>query len=95
MSTLVKEEVKELVQARGVRFMGDILVLELSDGREVSLPMTKIQWLDWLAKATPEQRVKWRIQPQGFAVYWEDLDDGFEVEHALSLQPLVQADRNP
>jgi len=76
------------VQAEEVRFEANILRILLSDGREISLPIDQMDWLKWLAKATPEQRAKWTIEPGGFAVYWEDLDDGFEIEHILSLQPL-------
>lgn len=85
MSTLVKEK----VEALAIHFDGDILGLELSDGRQVLLPMRKIKWLDWLLKATPEQRAKWTILPYGYGVYWEELDDGFEVQHALSIATLV------
>jgi len=77
------------VQAKSVRFEGNVLHVLLSDGREVSLPIDQLEWLKWLANAAPEQRAKWTIEPKGFAVYWEDLDDGFEIEHLLSLQPLT------
>ncbi len=40
-------------------------------------------WLQWLAKATPEQRNNWSLEPRGSAIYWDDLDDGIEVCHAL------------
>ena len=71
-----------------VQFEGNLLLVQLSDGRLVSLPTDKIRWLDWLASATPEQRAGWSIEPGGYAVYWKELDDGFEVAHLLALQPL-------
>jgi hypothetical protein len=77
------------VQIKSVRFEGNILHILLSDGREISLPIDQMDWLKWLANATPEQRAKWKIEPGGFAVYWEELDDGFEIEHLLSLQSLA------
>lgn len=77
------------VQAKSVSFQGNILHILLSDGREISLPVNQMDWLKWLANATPEQRSKWSIEPGGFAVYWEELDDGFEIEHLLSLRPLA------
>ena len=77
-----------VVQATGVQFEGDRLTVRLSDGREVSVPLSKLEWLQWLAKATPEQRAHWSIEPGGFAVYWEELDDGFEIAHLLAMQPL-------
>lgn len=77
------------IQAKRVRFEGNNLYILLSDGREISLPMDQMDRLKWLANATLEQRAKWTIEPKGFAVYWEELDDGFEIEHLLSLQPLT------
>jgi hypothetical protein len=77
-----------VVQATEVQFEGDRLTVRLSDGREVSVPLSKLEWLRWLAKATPEQRAHWSIEPGGFAVYWEELDDGFEIAHLLAMQPL-------
>jgi hypothetical protein len=76
------------VAATGVRFVGNMLYVSLSDGREIGLPLDRVGWLDWLARATPEQRNRWSIEPRGFALYWEDLDDGIEVNHLLALAPL-------
>lgn len=88
MHTLVKENVDQ-VQAVEIEFQDNMLVLKLSDGRQVWLPMNKIRWLGWLWAATPNQRAQWKILPQGFGVYWDELDDGFEVEHALSACSLA------
>jgi hypothetical protein len=87
MSTLIAKA-SEQVRAKGVRFTGDILRVELSDRREISLPLRKVNWLQWLAKATPRQRANWSLEPGGFAIYWEDLDDGIEVCHLLDQQPI-------
>jgi hypothetical protein len=76
------------VKARNVYFVKDMLYVQLSDGREIGLPFKEIQWLQWLARATTEQRARWSIEPYGYAIWWEDLDDGFEVIHALSPKPL-------
>jgi len=77
------------VGAKSIQFEGDLLRVYLTDGRAVVLPFEQIPWLRWLAKATPAQRAKWSIEPGGYAVYWEELDDGFEVAHLLSLEPVV------
>lgn len=71
-----------------MRFENDTLVITLSDGRELGLPLRKYDWLQWLAQATPEQRAHWTIEPGGYALYWQDLDDGIEIEHVLSLNVL-------
>lgn len=85
---MAQKRVAELVTVTGVQFEENILHVQLSDGRRVSLPLDAISWLDWLAAASPEQRAGWTIEPGGYAVYWEGLDDGFEVAHLLALQPL-------
>jgi len=77
------------VQVKNLRFEGNNLHILLSDGREISIPIDQMEWLKWLAKATEEQRAKWTIEPGGFAIYWEELDDGIEIEHLLSLEPLA------
>lgn len=83
------DEITREVTAIGVHFIADRLLISLSDGREVSVPIGEIQWLDWLAKATPEQRTAWTIEPRGFAIYWEGLDDGIEISHLLGMQSLT------
>lgn len=61
----------------------------LKDERVITLPIAQVSWLRWLANATPEERADWSIEPGGYAVYWESLDDGFEIAHALSLEPVL------
>lgn len=85
MSILTIEE----LAAVGVRFDGDRLFVELSDGREIGVPFARWPSLAWLARATPEQRGRWRIEPGGWAVYWDELDDGLEVEHLLMPRPIA------
>ncbi len=87
MPTLTNSKV-QTVFAIGVSFDKNMLYVSLNDHREICLPVDKINWLDWLSKATPEQRANWSIESGGFAIYWKDLDDGIEVCHILSMQPL-------
>jgi hypothetical protein len=79
----------EQAAATAVSFTDNMLHLSLDDGRTISLPLDDIPWLAWLAQASQEQRDNWSIEPGGFAVYWEELDDGFEVEHVLALEKLA------
>ena len=87
MPTLAREV--EQVGAENVRFIDDILIVTLTDGREIRIPLDRVGWLRWLAQAPPEKRTKWSIEPGGFAVYWDDLDDGIEVCHLLTMQPIA------
>ena len=86
--TISTGDTETLVQARKVRFDNNILIITLSDEREIRLPIDQMSWLKWLTKATSEQRAKWTIEPGGFAIYWEELDDGIEISHLLSMRAL-------
>ena len=88
MNTLTAKQA-EAVSAEGIRFAGERLIVELSDGRELSVPYKKIPWLRWLAKATPRQRADWSLEPGGYAIYWEQLDDGVEICHLLAMESLA------
>lgn len=87
MNTLIAKTA-EPVSAEDVRFVGDKLVVKLSDCRELSVPYKKIPWLKWLARATPTQRADWSLEPGGYAIYWEQLDDGIEICHLLGTASL-------
>ena len=87
--TISHEETASRVEVVDVRFVDDTLCITLDDGREICLSISNFDWLDWLADATPEQQANWTIEPGGFAVYWEDLDDGIEIKHLLNIQPLA------
>jgi hypothetical protein len=58
-----------------------MLYVRLADDREIGLPLSRFPWL---ARATPTQRRKRHIEPRGIAIYWDDLDDGIEVEHLFN-----------
>lgn len=74
------------VSAVSANFSGDVLSIVLSDGRTISVPLDKVTWLRWLLNASAEQRNKWHVEPGGFAIYWDELDDGIEVQHLLSTE---------
>jgi len=81
--------IAEEVGATDVHFVGNVICVSLNDGREISIAIDQVYWLDWLAKATPEQRTKWSLEPGGFAIYWDELDDGIEIRHLLRMQPIA------
>jgi len=87
MNTSIAKQ-SEAVSAENVRVSGERLVVELSDGRELSVPYKKIPWLKWLAKAPPKQRADWALEPGGYAIYWNQLDDGVEIRHLLGMESL-------
>jgi hypothetical protein len=80
MATSVVETSAVPVAATGVRFTDTMLYIALSDGREMGVPLSRFPWL---ARALAKQRNRWSIEPHGYAVWWDDLDDGIEVGHLL------------
>jgi hypothetical protein len=79
----------EQVSATNVVFVGNILQVTLNDGRIIGVPMENMSWLQWLVEAPDSKRKNWSIEPGGFAIYWDDLDDGIEIEHLLALDKLA------
>lgn len=68
------------VSATGIRFDAERLHVELSDGREISVPL---EWFPSLRNATDEQRSRWRLVGKGVGIHWEDLDEDISVEGLL------------
>jgi hypothetical protein len=69
-----------VVLAVDVRFTEDSMVVSLSDGREVSVPL---EWFSLLRDATPEQRTHWRLIGRGVGIHWEELDEDISVAGLL------------
>ena len=82
-------EPARLVQIASVAFENDAVILHLSDGRAIYLDMSRYTWLHWLLKANVEQRYRWEIMPSGGGVWWDELDEGIELQPLLDLQPLI------
>jgi len=68
------------VLATGIRFDAERLHVQLSDGREISVPL---EWFSSLRNATDEQRSKWRLVGRGVGIHWDDLDEDISVEGLL------------
>ncbi len=65
-----------------VRFTNDSMLVSLSDGREISVPL---EWFSRLRNATPEQRSKWRFIARGVGIHWEDIDEDIAVTTLLRV----------
>jgi hypothetical protein len=68
------------VLATGVRFDAERMHVQLSDGREISVPL---EWFPSLRNASDEQRNKWRLIGKGVGIHWEELDEDISVEGLL------------
>jgi len=65
--------------AEAVRFEGASMVVDLVDGRTLSVPLA---WFPRLMGATPEQLRQVRISRRG--LHWEELDEDVSVAGLLA-----------
>jgi len=68
------------IVAVDVRFADDAMIVSLSDGREISVPL---EWFPRLRDATPKQRKNWRFLAKGIGMHWEDVDEDIAVSTLL------------
>jgi hypothetical protein len=59
------------VTAEELAFSEDDLILELNDGRTLSVPLS---WYPRLFHASPVERSNWRWIGRGIGIHWPDLD---------------------
>ncbi len=71
-------------RVKDVRLTEDLLVVDLLDGRTVSVPLA---WYPRLLAATPEQRANWRVAGGGFGIHWPDVDEDLSTEGLLRGAP--------
>ncbi len=71
-----------LIEARvdHVRCTDDRLIVDLTDGRELSVP---IRWYPRLLKATPAQRANWQLSGAGYGIHWPEIDEDLSVKGLL------------
>jgi len=82
MSTLAVE--LQSVKTQNVVVTDDALVVDLSDGRTVSVPLA---WYPRLLHATQNERSNWRLIGGGEGIHWPDLDEDISVENLLMGRP--------
>jgi hypothetical protein len=68
--------------ATAATVVADRLHVTLADGREIIVP---VNWFDWLANATEEQRSVLDLIEGGEGIWWEQLDEGVSVPGLLGL----------
>lgn len=78
MITLVLEAEPTAVQ---VQFTSDRLVVGLSDGREISVPL---DWYPRLAGASSHELSNWQLLGDGYAIEWPELDEHIGIEGLLA-----------
>ena len=94
--------VAETATAKSVKITADTLIVELRDGRTVSVP---ISWYPRLSEGTPSERRRWNLIGPGIGIHWPALDEDISVralllglasnESAASLQRWRSVRRRP
>ncbi len=79
MRSLAVIEMQE-ARATQVRVTEDSLIVELQDGRVLSVPLV---WYPRLWHGSPEERAKVVLLADGAYLHWPDLDEDLSVEGLL------------
>ena len=78
MSTL---EIERDVFAESVSFSADAMIVNLDDGRALSIPLA---WYPRLLNGTPQERGKYELIGDGEGIHWPALDEDISVEGLLA-----------
>ena len=70
--------------ATNVRVTNQALVVDLADGRTVSVPL---QWYPRLAEATAAERRHWELIGPGIGIHWPAVDEDISIEGLLRGLP--------
>ena len=62
----------------------DVLVVELEDGRTISVPLT---WYPRLLHASQKDRDDWQVAGGGFGIHWPTIDEDLSAEGLLLGAP--------
>ena len=79
MSTLTIEI--RMASIQKVNVTDDALIVDLSDGRTLSVPLG---WFPRLLHGTPAERNHWRLIGAGEGIHWPDLDEDISVENLIA-----------
>jgi hypothetical protein len=69
----------------------DAISVRLVDGRTITAPL---DWYPRLADGTPAEHANYRIEAQGHAIHWPDLDEDLLVEHLLDGKRSLEGRRS-
>lgn len=74
----------ERASAQHVTISENTLIVELSDGRTISVP---VSWYPRLEHATDAERECWELIGGGAGIHWEAVDEDISVEGLLAGKP--------
>lgn len=71
-------------RVRSVTFSEVSIIVDLMDGRSISVPL---EWYPRLAKASKEHLENRKKSAAGYGIHWPDLDEDLSVEGLLRGAP--------
>ena len=80
-----------MVSAQNVQVTEDALIVDLNDGRTVSVPLA---WFPRLLHGTPEERNTWRLIGDGEGIHWPELDEDISVENLIVGKPSGESQKS-
>ena len=80
-----------MASAQNVQVTEDALIVDLSDGRTLSVPLA---WFPRLLHGTPEERNQWRLIGDGEGIHWTDLDEDISVENLILGKPSGESQKS-
>jgi hypothetical protein len=89
MTTLAIE--LRMVSAQNVQVTDDALIVDLSDGRTLSVPLA---WFPRLMHGTQQERNNWRLIGDGEGIHWPDLDEDISIENLILGKPSGESQKS-
>ena len=74
-------------RVEAVYFTRSSLIVDLRDGRSISVPL---EWYPKLLKATPNERAYWKVSGGGYGIHWPKIDEDLSTEGLLRGAPAIQ-----
>lgn len=72
----------------GVSVASELLHVDLSDGRSLSVPL---EWFPRLKQATQVELCDWRLIGDGEGIHWETLDEDISMDGLLGGRPSMES----
>jgi hypothetical protein len=71
-------------RAQHVEISDDALIVDLADGRRITVPLA---WFPRLLHATEQQRENWELLGDGEGIHWPEIDEDLSVAGLLQGTP--------
>ncbi len=83
-------EIKDIT-AHQVKITDDELIVDLSDGRTISIPLA---WYPRLTYGTKQERNRWQLIGGGVGIHWPALDEDISIEGVILGKPSYESQQS-